>query len=177
MLKFGIEEVEVVTLPQMRVAFFKDFSHGPEMNVFEMAKNWLAKQGLEMNKDGIRAFGFDCDEFPTNRPEGKHTYGMYVSIPESISLNSDENIIIFKGGKYARLIITDPFSGDFPDGWNKLIKWAHENGYKNKNICKSTGRCNPCTGDCWNSTEEEPDFEELYEKDGVQYMDFYLPIE
>ena len=177
MIKFGIDEIKVVTLPQMRVAFFKDFSHEPEMITSEMAKKWLAKYGLEIGKDGIRSFGFDCDEFPTNRPEGKRTYGMYVYVPENISINSDENLKIFEGGKYARLTITDPFSGDFSDGWNKLIKWAADNGYNNKNICKSKGRCNPCLGDCWNSTEEMPDLEELYEKDGVQYMDFFLPVE
>ena len=178
MMKFNMDTIEIITLPKMRVAFFKDFSHQPEGNVIEMAKNWLAKHGLEWNKQGLRNFGFDCDEFPTNRPDGKHTYGMYIHIPENISIDCEEGKIkTFKGGKYARLVITDPFSGNFPDGWNKLVKWASDNGYKNKNVCKSTGRCNPCKGDCWNSTEEEPDFEELYEKDGVQYMDFYLPVE
>ena len=102
---------------------------------------------------------------------------LLVSYSGSPILGEEENIKIFNGGKYARLIITDPFGGDFPAGWHKLIEWAVGNGYKNKNVCRSTGRCNPCAGDCWNSTEEEPDFEELYEKDGVQYMDFYLPIE
>ena len=177
MLKFNISEIEIVTLPKMRVAFFKDFSHTPEGETSEMAKKWLAKHDLEVNGDEVRDFGFDCDEFPTNRPDGKHAYGRYVSIPENIPTSQEDNIRIFNGGKYARLTITDPFSGDFPDGWNKLVEWALENGYKNKNTCKSTGRCNPCLGDCWNSTEEEPDLEELYEKDGVQYMDFYLPIE
>ena len=178
MLKFNIDEIEIVTLPKMRVVFFKDFSRKPEMKTEKMLEKWLTRHGLELHKGGVRAFGFDCDEFPTNRPNGKHGYGRYVYIPEDISLNSKEkNIKVFDGGKYARLTIKDPFSGDFSYGWQKLIAWAAENGYKNKNVCKSTGRCNPCAGDCWNSTENEPDLEELYEKDGIQYMNFYLPIE
>ena len=87
MLKFNIDEIEVITLPQMKVAFFKDFSYEPEMKTKEMAKKWLAKYGLDMDKDGIKNFGFDCDEFPTNRPEGKHIYGRYVCIPEDVALN------------------------------------------------------------------------------------------
>jgi effector-binding domain-containing protein len=141
MIKFYIDEIEIVSLPQMRVVFFKDFSHEPEMKTKEMVNKWLEKHGLEENKDGIKIFGFDCDEFPTNRPDGKHAYGMFVFIPDNILLNiNEENIRIFKGGKYARLIISDPFSGDFPDGWNKLIEWTVKNGYKNKNVSKTRGR-------------------------------------
>jgi len=178
MIKFHIDEIEIITLPQQNVLFFKDFSFEPEMKTKEMTSEWLAKHGLEEKKDNIKIFGFDCDEFPTNRPDGKHTYGMYVFVPEHLLFNvNEENVKTFKGGKYARLIISNPFSGDFPDGWNKLIEWATKSGYKNKNVCKTTGRCNPCNADCWNSSEDEPDFEELYEKDGIQYFNFYLPIE
>ena len=178
MIKFNTDEIEIITLPKMTVIFFKDFSYEPEMKTEVMVNDWLSKHDLEAKKDSIRILGFDCDEFPTNRPDGKHSYGRYVCVPDNVTPdNEDENIKTFKGGNYARLTVTDPFNGNFPDGWNKLIEWASANGYKNKNVCKSTGRCNPCKKNCWNSTEDEPDFEELYEKNGVQYMDFYLPIE
>ena len=168
MIHFG--QIEIVTLPKMRVAVFEDISDGPEPATDEMAKAWLAKYGLTNDEKDIRNFGFDCHK-GRDIPKNCRIYRRYITIPESLAVESEENLQIFKGGRFARMIITDPFSGDFPLGWGKILKWTFENGIENRLGCTSSE-------DCYSlfSNDESPCLEEVYTKDGITYMDLFLPI-
>jgi effector-binding domain-containing protein len=177
-MEFG--KVERVSLPDMMVASYEVTSDAPEQTAIKFVENWLQKKGLKIGdngtqrqkigENGVRGFGFDCHK-GRNIPDGCRIYHVYYSIPETLKGDSDVEIKEFSGGDYARLIITDPFSGDFPAAWYVLLKWTFENNVGNGIGCTSPD-------DCYSlfSNEETPCLEELYMEDGVQYMAFYLPI-
>jgi effector-binding domain-containing protein len=173
-------KIERVSLPKMLVASYEVTSNAPELTAIEFVENWLQKKGLKIGangvkgqkigENGIRGFGFDCHK-ERDTQEGIRTYHVYYSVPESIKGDSDIEIKKFSGGDFARIIITDPFSGDFPSAWFDLIKWTFEN-----NVINGLGCTSP--NDCYSlfSNEETPCLEELYSENGVQYMALYLPI-
>ena len=168
MIHFG--EIEIVSLPEMKVAVFEDISNEPEQATDEMAKAWLAKYGLTGTENCIRNFGFDCHK-GREIPKNCRIYRRYIAIPENIAVENEKNLQIFEGGRFARMTITDPFSDDFPLGWGKILKWAFENGTENRLGCTSPD-------DCYSlfSNDESPCLEELYTKNGITYMDFFMPI-
>jgi len=177
-MEFG--KIERVTLPKMLVASYEVTSNAPEGTAIEFMENWLRKKGLKISENGtkvqkigengVRGFGFDCHK-GRNIPNGSRIYHVYYSVPESFKGDSDVEIKELSGGDFARIIVTDPFSGDFPSAWNKLLKWTFEN-----NVVNGLGCTSP--NDCYSlfSNEETPCLEELYSENGIQYMAFYLPI-
>jgi len=184
---FHLDKIEIITLPRMKVAVFDKMSNEPEQKVGDMAKKWLADHGVAIDDVSARLLGFD-NYTPEEMMNGRRRYTMYATVPPSLSVDDEDNVKMFNGGRYARLMIEDPFTGDFPGGWGLLIDWVRKNGYRDKGVtCQIKGikgRCwrsseenpRPCDGGCWGSSELSPCFEEIVTRNGVQYMDFYLPI-
>ena len=168
-MEFG--KIEQVSLPKMRVASYEVTSSEPEQAAIDFVKKWLKDRGLSVGENGVRGFGFDCHK-ARNIPEGSRIYQVYYSIPESVEGDTEITIKEFIGGNFARIIIEDPFSGDFPSAWGVLLKWAFGNNIRNRLGCSSPD-------DCYSlfSNEDSPCLEEIYYADGVQYMALYLPIE
>ena len=164
-------EIELVSLPKMYVASYEVTSNEPEQPAMEFVENWLQNKGLKAGENGIRGFGFDCHK-GREIPDGCRVYHVYYSVPESVKGDSDVKIKEFPGGRFARMIITNPFWGDFPLGWGMILKWTFDNNVMNKLGCVSSD-------DCYSlfSNEDTPCLEELYWENGVQYMAFYLPVE
>lgn len=183
---FHMDEIEIDTLPRVKVAVFDRMSREPEQEASEMAKQWLAGRGLTPDCPGVRLLGFDNYD-PDEMIDNRRRYMFYVTLPPELDTDNDNNVKMFNGGRYAKLMIEDPFTGDFPSGWDKLIGWAKKHGYTATHLCKwagKLGRCwhsteekpKRCGGTCWCSCEQTPCFEEIVDRDGVRYMDFYLPI-
>ena len=168
-MEFG--KIERVSLPKSLVASYEVISGEPEQTAIEFVEKWLGNKGLSAGKNGVRGFGFDCHK-GREIPNGCRIYHVYYTVPESTKGDSDITVKEFQGGNFARLVITDPFSGDFPLAWGILLKWAFDN-----NIETRLGYTSPNDIYSLFSNEDAPCLEELYIKDGVQYMDFYLPIE
>jgi len=151
MIHFG--EIETVMLPEMQIAVFED---EPEPVTDAMANTWLIK-----NHKG-RGNSKNC-----------LIYRRYMAIPENLAVASEENIQQFRGGRFARMVITDPFSSpDFPLGWGKILQWTFENGIKNRLGCTSPDDIFIS----FFSNDESPCIEEVYTKDGITYMGLFLPI-
>ena len=183
---FHMDKIEIVTLPRVKVAVFDRMSREPEQETGELAKQWLAGHGLALDSPGVRLLGFDNYD-PDEMLDGRRRYTHYLTLPPSLDADGEDNVKLFNGGRFARLMIEDPFTGDFPQGWDKLIGWAAKHGYTDKVYCKWAGKSNrcvnsteekpkPCGGACWRSCEQTPCFEEIVTRDGVDFMDFYLPI-
>lgn|GEM_PF-3512316 len=183
---FHLDEIEIVTIPRMKVAVFDRMSKEPEPETGGMAVKWLADHGVAPDYP-YKLLGFD-NYGHLETMNGRRRYTQYLAVPDGLSVDEEDNVMMFGGGRYARLMIEDPFTGDFPSGWSMLMKWARENGYRDKGVTclikGIKGRCwkssetepIPCGGRCWNSSEQAPCFEEIVTRSGVQYMDFYLPV-
>ena len=133
------------------------------------AGKWLEERNLTIDNSVMRNFGFDCHKGRVI-PNGCRIYKMYITLPADYSAK-EKNVKEFEGGKFAKLHIIDPFSFDFPTGWAILLEWVDANGYRNRLGCNKD--------DCYSlfSNDESPCLEELFTRDGIQYMDFFLPIE
>jgi len=167
-MEFG--QIEMVSLPKMRVASYEVTSGEPEQTAIKFVENWLQNKGLKAGENGVRNFGFDCHK-GREIPKGCRIYHVYFSVPEFVEGDSDVEVKEFAGGNFARLIITNPFSGDFPSAWEVLLKWTFDNNIENGLGCTSPE-------DCYSlfSNEDTPCLEEIYFDNGVQYMAMYLPV-
>ena len=167
-MEFG--EVAIVSLPAGRVASYEVTGEAPEQDAIAFVEKWLADKGLRPGADGVRGFGFDCHK-ERDIPEGCRIYHVYYTVPADVAGDAAVTVKDFPGGAFARLIVTDPFSGDFPTGWYTLLAWTFEHNVRNGLGCTSPD-------DCYSlfSGEDSPCLEELYQQDGVQYMALYLPL-
>ena len=165
-----LSRIEVTELPKMLVASYEVTSGEPEQEVGQYMDAWLEKRDLYIGENGVRTFGFDCHK-GRSIPRGCRIYHMYASLPKKIDGDDAVEVKEFPGGKFAKIVIRDPFSGDFPSVWEILLKWTFENKIENRLGCKTPD-------DCYSffSCEESPCLEEVYFDQGIQYMAMYLPI-
>ena len=170
MMTFDMENIAVVALPNMRVASYEVTSGEPEQTAIAFVENWLKGKGLKAGENGVRNFGFDCHK-GRDIPKGCRIYHVYYSVPENVEGDSEVAVKAFAGGNFARLVVTNPFAGDFPAGWGMLLRWVFDNGLENRLGCVSPE-------DCYSlfSNEDTPCLEEIYFENGVQYMALYLPV-
>ncbi len=168
-MEFG--KTERVALPAMRVASYEVTSGEPERVAIDFMEKWLENRNLFAGANGVRGFGFDCHK-GRSIPDGSRIYRVYYSVPKSVQGDADVAVKQFAGGNFATLVITDPFSGDFPQAWGVLLKWAADNHAKNRLGCTRPD-------DVYSlfSNEDSPCLEEIFCNGGVQYMAIYLPIE
>jgi len=167
-MEFG--RIERISLPACKVASYEVTGGEPEQAAIGYIESWLRDKGIDPAKDGVRGFGFDCHK-GREIPDGQRIYHVYYTVPESTEGDASVEVKAFPGGNFAKLVVADPFSGDFPTGWNTLLQWTFNSGAQNALGCTSPD-------DCYSlfSNEDTPCLEELYSKDGVQYMALYLPI-
>lgn len=163
-------DISVIELPPMRVASFEAISSEPEKETENIMNEFLRSYNLESCKNGVRDFGFDCHK-GREIPEGCRIYHRYTVVPEYVQAAENIEIKIFNGGKFAKLVITDPFTCDFPSGWGYMLKVLAAKGIRN--------RLGITEDECYSlySCEETPCLEELYTENDVRYMALFLPIE
>lgn len=159
-------EINLVTVERFRLARYVIISPNPEADVMEHMDQWAENSGLLDYPDYTpRKIGWD---FPFVSKEQKESFGLhgYVSayiIPEDFVPSCDGAELVFQEtDHYAMLTITAPFSAPWekiPGAYGKIYEYANEHhilakSYENR-IC----------------------MEEIYEKNGVTYMDVYVPID
>ncbi|MEA4824710.1 MAG: GyrI-like domain-containing protein [Clostridiaceae bacterium] len=167
-MEFG--KIEVVSLPNMMVASYEVTSSNPEQTAIEFVESWLIGKGLKVGENGIRGFGFDCHK-GRDIPKDCRIYHVYYTVPSHLKGDTDVEIKEFFGGKFAKIVVTDPFSSNFPLTWGVLLQWTFENNVENRLGCTSSQ-------DCYSlfSNEDTPCLEEVYLENGISYMALYLPI-
>ena len=111
-----LSRIEVTELPKMLVASYEVTSGEPEQEVGQYMEAWLEKRDLYIGENGVRTFGFDCHK-GRSIPRGCRIYHMYASLPKKIDGDDAVEVKEFPGGKFAKIVIRDPFSGDFPSVW------------------------------------------------------------
>jgi AraC family transcriptional regulator len=124
-------DVQIKTLPPMRVATFAAYSPNPEIDARQELVAWAKSHGYWQEPPAVRIFGFD-NPMPS---EGSPNYGYeyWLTVGSEIQANDQIKIKDFSGGLYAvlRCDVTRANPYDvIPATWQKLVKWLETSHYK-----------------------------------------------
>ncbi len=155
-------DVVEVTLPEMRVVYYKIISESPEDLSFKTISGWAKRVGL-LDIDGTRIFGYN---WPDPR-EGEKLYGyeFCITIPDDWS--EDECFPFPIKTLHAGRFGTYKFKfKDMRNAWNKMIGWASRR--KGGKYC--------CSDSDLHWREETFTHKKHYEDFGDTDMILYLPM-
>lgn len=161
----SLGDVKIVTLDKFKLALYVIISPSPENDVQNYMSNWVKKSGLLDYPDYTpRMIGWD---FPFVSDEQKNTFKLrgYVSamiIPDDFTTEyGGVEYAYCDKDTYAMLTITDPHSDSFgliPKAYCEIFKYTDKHGITVPDIGSRLI------------------FEEEYDRDGVHYMDVYIPV-
>lgn len=159
-------EISLKTVEKFRLARYVMISPNHENDAMEYMERWAKNSGL-LDYPGYtpRRIGWD---FPFVSEEQKERFGLhgYVAayiIPEDFVLSCEgAELVVQETDHYAVITITDPFSAPWekiPGAYGKIYEYANTRhmvaqSYENR-IC----------------------MEEVYVREGVTYMDVYVPVD
>ena len=153
-------EIKTVTLEKCKIARYVIISPSPENDVISYMDNWAEQSGLlELESYKKKMFGWD---FPFVTQEQQEKFGLrgYVAayvIPEDFVPKCDGvEVAYINEDTYATLTITDPHSdscGNIPKAYQILLEFAKTQSWENRLA-----------------------FEEEYDKEGIHYMNVYVPL-
>ena len=159
-------EVSLTDVPAMRLARHVVISPQPERDVQMVLERWAQESGLAQVHAPLRSIGWD---FPFVSGEQQSRFGLrgYAAgwiLPEGFEPGCPGMELFSQPpARYAKLTMRDPFSEAFdriPKGYQRILAYLGANGFK-----ESHGETYiPC-------------FEEVYEREGVTYMDIYVHAE
>lgn len=159
-------EISIVPLEGFRMARYVIISPNPEDDVNAYMDNWAKASGLlDLPGYAPKKIGWD---FPYVTKQQSERFGLrgYVAafvIPEGFEPACGGAEIACQGADtYAKITITDPFASPFeriPGAYQVVMAYAKEKGIEPRDF---TGRI------C---------FEEVLERNGVTYMDIYMPVD
>lgn len=155
--------VTIVTVPAFTLGRYVIISPQPENDVQMYLEHWAKRSGLYEQERHPRQIGWD---FPFVTMEQQNRFGLrgYAAgwiIPEGFeprcpgveTYHQDD-------AQYAKITVRDPFLAAFdriPKGYQRISEYLGANGFKENHADSFLG--------C---------FEEVYEKDGVTYMDIFV---
>ncbi len=121
-------KVQVRTLRPMRVACYRAVSRAPEDDAHAFLRRWVAERRGKGSRPP-RFFGFDTEVDEAARKAGLRGYEVWATVAPDVRPSEGVVIRRFRGGLYAVMRITDPFTKPFeviPAGWGRLVRWAKE---------------------------------------------------
>ena len=120
-------------LEPTRVAYFCYYGKEPEHHAFNVLAEWLNKNGLNVNEQNLRIFGYN-NPSPSSPEEEEYGYEVSVTIADNIVVNDDlvkEKVL--DGGLYAVTNVKRGQDGDIGDeivkAWNRFNKWLSDSKY------------------------------------------------
>ena len=156
--------VSVVTVPAMTLAQYVVISPAPERDVQLVLERW-AQESAQMHAP-LRQIGWN---FPFVSKEQQSRFGLrgYAAgwmLPEGAEPDCP-GLQIYRQGEtqYARITVREPFAAAFdriPKGYQRVMAYLGANGFKESH-----------------GTEYLPCCEEVYEREGMTYMDIYIHAE
>jgi DNA gyrase inhibitor GyrI len=119
-------DVQIVRLSPLRVACVNGFGNEPEGMAFEKMRVWAEAHNL-LNTS-YRLFGYNNPSPSPGSPN--YGYDVWMTVDESVQVDSEAKIIEFPGGLYAvtRIDVNSPWD-DIPSTWQKLVKWMESSKY------------------------------------------------
>ena len=156
-------DVCVVDFPAFRLARYVMISPQPENDVQMYLDHWAKSSGLFDAVADPRQIGWD---FPFVSMEQQNRFGLrgYAAgwiLPENFEPDYP-GVEIYRQGstQYAKITVRDPFRAAFdriPKGYQRILEYLGANGFKENHGVEYLG--------C---------FEEVYQEDGITYMDIYI---
>ena len=159
-------EIVLKRVDGFKMAKYVIISPNPEDDVIAYMEKWAEKSGL-LRRPGYvpKRIGWD---FPFVSKQQQEEFGLrgYVCayvVPGDFEPDcAGAELADQAADDYAVITVTDPFEAPFekiPAGYRRLFDFIGQNGLKARD---HSGRI------C---------FEEVYEKDGVTFMDIYAPVD
>lgn len=155
--------VSIVTVPAFTLGRYVMISPQPEDDVQMYLDQWARRSGLYDHTPHPRQIGWD---FPFVSMEQQNRFGLrgYVAgwiLPEDFEPECP-GVELYKQNtaQYARITVRDPFKAAFdriPKGYQRILEYLGANGFKENHGTAFLG--------C---------FEEVYERDGITYMDIFI---
>lgn len=159
-------QIRVKTVERFRLARYVVISQNPEHDAMDYVERWAKDSGLLDYPDYYpRKIGWD---FPFVSEEQKERFGLhgYVAayiVPEDFVPSCEgAELTVQETDHYAVITIMDPFSAPWdkiPSAYGELYEYA-----KARNIVAQSYENRIC-------------MEEVYVKEGVTYMDVYVPVD
>ena len=155
--------VQIVSVPAFILARYVIISPQPENDVQMYLDRWAKCSGLYDFTPQPRQIGWD---FPFVSMEQQNRFGLrgYVAgwiLPEGFECNCPGmELYRQETAQYAKITVRDPFVAAFdriPKGYRRILEFLGANGFRENHGTAFLG--------C---------FEEVYETDGVTYMDIYI---
>jgi DNA gyrase inhibitor GyrI len=121
-------DVEIVTLPPLRVICFNGFGPSPEGQAFDKAGAWLKANGMWEDGKERLFFGYNNPDPSPGSPN--YGYDVWVTVDETIQAGADGRIIEFPGGLYAvTRVDAGPKGEGIYDTWQALAAWVEHSKY------------------------------------------------
>ena len=112
-------------LGAMKVAYYVANSSHPEVDAFEVLKEWAFRNNLLGADAKFRLFGFDSID--SKQDDREYGYEVWMTIDDDFVIN-DKNVKCktFNGGLYA---VTSTTVSDVVDTWNRFREWVKMSKY------------------------------------------------
>ncbi len=120
-------------LEPVRVAYYCYYGINPEHQAFLVVNEWLKKCGLDMEKDGLRIFGYN-NPGPESQEQQEYGYEVCVTISDSVKVE-DERVKtkLLEGGLYAVAAVKKGSNGDIGEeimkAWQRFQSWLQDSKY------------------------------------------------
>ena len=118
-------KVRLTRLDAMRAAFFHSLSNTPEEDSWNKAESWAREKELLLVDSTIQIFGRNI--YPTENPE-PHGYGIYITLPPNIELESEIPERSIPKGLYA--VVNCNGLEEMSIKWPTLWKWVENSEYQ-----------------------------------------------
>lgn len=120
-------------LEPMRVAYYCYYGRDPEGNAFDTIVHWLNKNGLDVNEQNLRIFGYN-NPSPSSPDQDEYGYEVCITIADNIIVNDDKvKEKIMNGGLYAVTNVkrgeNDNMGNEIVKAWNRFKNWLSDSKY------------------------------------------------
>lgn len=120
-------------LEPVRVAYYCYYGTNPEHQAFSVVSEWLKKSGLDMEKDGLRIFGYNNPD-PATPTQEEYGYEICVTINDTVQVNDEiVKTKVLEGGLYAVSAVKRGLNGDVGEeimkAWQRFKNWIQDSKY------------------------------------------------
>lgn len=111
-------------LPDMKVAYYCYYGKNPEDGAFDVMRQWVLNNHLDIAKGNYRIFGYNAPDSDPSAEE--YGYEVCVTIPDDMEV-ADENVKtkFLEGGRYAVVSIAhgEDLGEEIMKGWKRFSAW------------------------------------------------------
>lgn len=120
-------------LEPMKVAYYCYYGKHPENNAFAVMRDWINKNGININEQKLRIFGFN-NPSPSSLEQDEYGYEVCITIDDDIVVDDDKvKTKILNGGRYAVIGVKPEGSSEIGNeimkAWKRFQNWLTDSKY------------------------------------------------